>query len=122
MSLTIYDQLGLWGEIVQVKEHTPKHLRCFPSKARLKLKGQKVAIVANPKHPLVGQKVWIMQNKGETVEAMTANGKQVFISPELRPINADENMRAEYLTLRYALLKGSKDNLEQIKSLPIGEQ
>lgn len=118
--MVTYDQLGFWGELMQVQESTPRHMRC--SRTKLKLKGQKVAIVANPKHPLVGQKVWILQNKGETVEAITGNGKQVFVSPELRPIKPGEDIHAEYLTLKHALsiAIGSNSKLiEEIRLIPL---
>ena len=97
-----YEQLGLFWDAIPVREKVPRHLRLF-ERARLKIKGQKVAIVSNPRHPLAGQKVWIKKCQGETIHALSARGITVFISPELRPIQPDEDLLAESRTLRDAL-------------------
>lgn len=97
-----YDQLGLWGDVAPVKERLPRHLRLFAA-AKLRIRGQKVAVVSNPRHPLYQQKVWIVRAKGESVEVLSALGRQVLVSPELRPVLPDEEVRAERETLRYAL-------------------
>lgn len=119
-------QLGLWDNDVAVKEKMPYHLKVFKSAAKLKLKGQTTAIVSNPNHPLNGQKVWILRNKGETVEVLSAHGRTILISAELRPIQPgrpEEDWNAELKTLRYAmalLLNAEQQNkrmVEEIKSM-----
>lgn len=121
MVMTNYEQLGLFWDAVPVREKTPRHLRLF-ERARLKIKGQTVAIVANPLHPLNGQKVWIKKNRGESIEVLSAHGRTVFVSPELRPIQPHEDLLAETRTLRYAIsmLLNAKDNrrlTEEIKQM-----
>ena len=120
MTTATYEQLGLFWDAIPVREKVPRHLRLF-EQARRKIKGQTVAIVSNPRHPLVGQKVWIQKCQGETVRVLSAHGVQIFVSPELRPMQPGEDLIAEARTLRYALdqvLKAENQKLtEEIKTL-----